>query len=478
MFECFEYNNFEFFSDYSLLYLQKMTSFKDIIYMSVLVSTICVGHFVRKIQDRNLRKWAYSIIGFIVVLLVSGRHIVYSIALVFFNYLIILFVDRRICHWASFYFCFLFLIFSRTCSYFHLYSPPDTNAVQMILTLKMIGLAFELVAKSHPSQNIVSNSHQKICKPSLLDMYHYSFCYAGILVGPYFTYQTYRDMIRCPYDHIIPFGKFLKECLKVIPLYIALYLISSLVFPQAFIGSEEIRKNSIIYKLTYMMGVFFTFRMKMYLGFVLGECVCIMAGIGCYPSFGNPVSGAGLKNTKSIRSWMEKDCCEYESTDFNFEAIRNVNVYQCEFARNLRFSIRNWNMTIQYWLAVYVYKQFPIKVLKIPVTMLTSAVWHGVNPGYYISLLNVPLVIMAQDQMEKAIRDKLSESARLVYDWISWFMTMFLFSYLIVGFLILDATSTYLFWKSIYFIGHVMMLSFILIGYVISVSYKNSMKLD
>ena len=46
-------------------------------------------------------------------------------------------------------------------------------------------------------------------------------------------------------------------------------------------------------RLLYMTPVFFNFRMRLYTGFVLSECSCIMAGLGAYPKRAVPKPGKG-----------------------------------------------------------------------------------------------------------------------------------------------------------------------------------------
>lgn len=93
----------------------------------------------------------------------------------------------------SFIFSFLYLLFFRTTAYFGIpYPPAHTNLVQMILTLKLVGLAFE-VNKSYQLQrkeNIKDRNEDEqveleysIINPTFLDIWHYSFNYVGVLTG-------------------------------------------------------------------------------------------------------------------------------------------------------------------------------------------------------------------------------------------------------------------------------------------------------
>jgi hypothetical protein len=65
--------------------------------------------------------------------------------------------------------------------------PAHTNAIIMILTLKLVGLAFEI----HDSKDAASGKNTLV--PSFLDVYHYSFCHAGLITG------TVGENIIAPY---------------------------------------------------------------------------------------------------------------------------------------------------------------------------------------------------------------------------------------------------------------------------------------
>ena len=59
--------------------------------------------------------------------------------------------------------------------------------------------------------------------------------------------------------------------------------------------------NSLFYRLFYMTPVFFNFRMRLFTGFVLSECSCIMAGLGAYPSESKPKPGEGPTDLKALK---------------------------------------------------------------------------------------------------------------------------------------------------------------------------------
>ncbi len=62
--------------------------------------------------------------------------------------------------------------------------PAHTNAVQMIMTLKLMGLAFEVhdSEKQNSDSDILERKYKTV-NPSALDIFHYAFSHAGILTG-------------------------------------------------------------------------------------------------------------------------------------------------------------------------------------------------------------------------------------------------------------------------------------------------------
>lgn len=99
----------------------------------------------------------------------------------------------RKCHLVSFTFSFLYLFFFRSTIYFGIpYPPAHTNLVQMIMTLKLVGLAFEvntsyqLRKKRDTGQK---TDEEKLedelndVNPGFFDIFHYTFNYIGVLTG-------------------------------------------------------------------------------------------------------------------------------------------------------------------------------------------------------------------------------------------------------------------------------------------------------
>jgi hypothetical protein len=103
--------------------------------------------------------------------------------------------------------------------------------------------------------------------------------------------------------------------------------------------------------------------------------------------------------------------------------------------------------------------------------MAASSAWHGVYSGYYLSLCSCAFVLPVEDLFDKVLRRKFVEHGysklTQAYDWIGWFVRFQWFSYLGMGFRLLRIAATIKFWSSIYFVGHLSLPIFYVIGWAI-----------
>ena len=101
-----------------------------------------------------------------------------------------------------------------------------------------------------------------------------------------------------------------------------------------------------------MTPVFFNFRMRLYTGFILSECACIMAGLGAYPVKSDPKPGQGPSNLEALEDITEVD-------EMNFETVHNIDEFAAESVTTMREALKSWNMTVQWWLVANVYRRLP-----------------------------------------------------------------------------------------------------------------------
>ncbi|KAK4029280.1 Lysophospholipid acyltransferase 7 [Daphnia magna] len=437
----------------------------DVIYFLLLLTTIGLGEVIRRFDNAKLKQNVASIIGFTIIFIVSGFHSLHCVLTAAVNAFIICFVSPKYCHGLSFGFSFAYLLFFRFTTVFGLPQVPShTNAIQMLLTLRMVGLALEVhETAKHRKQLKESNIDNKKqdadndlkqielslenqgVSPNFADVIHYAFCYIGVLTGPYYKYRTYWDMLHAN-DSQISFLNYARQRVLYVPIYVLLFLLSNYYFPLSYATSAEIfEERSFFFRVWYITPLFFTFRMRFYSGFILSEAACIMAGLGAYPVESQPKPGNG---PTALQHLNNKD---RSSITYNFETIHNIDEYAAETS-DVRGSLKAWNMTVQWWLAVNVHRRFPFKPLRTVATMLISAFWHGVHSGYYLSMLTVPFILVAEDAVKRKLRPLVNNSK--IFNFMAGFVKIQWFSYMGMAFSLLAMDTTFAYWKSIFFIGH------------------------
>ncbi|XP_077979475.1 membrane-bound acylglycerophosphatidylinositol O-acyltransferase mboat7-like [Glandiceps talaboti] len=439
----------------------------EFIYMCVLLISMPVAYTVKYAKTATSKKLISSGAGVALVVSLCRLHSLHSLIVTFGTAAIVKVAGWRHCHKLTFIWCFSYIAFFRMVHFIGLPYPPSfANAVQLLLTLRMVGMTFEIhdsyAAKLNPVKETDSTASKKppvtiIEEPSVVDIFHYAYCYVGIMTGPYYKYKTYYDMVHNEKSSEIPTIKPLSEKLKFIVVYGLCFLVSSHYFTIDYAKSDELYNHGYWYATLFMVPMFFVFRMRMYAAWVLSECVCIMSALGAYPIASKPKCGQGPSIT-----WPKDSKEDQTSVDeYNFETVNNIDGYKCDFTATFRDAMRGWNMTVQWWLANFVYRRVPSRAWRTSVTMLVSAFWHGIHPGYFLSFMTVPIILFAEDVMIKAFRKPENETT---YDWINWFFRMRGFEYLSMGFLLLRWDYTIRYWMSSYFICHVISAIFIGIG--------------
>ena len=100
--------------------------------------------------------------------------------------------------------------------------------------------------------------------------------------------------------------------------------------------------------------------------------------------------------------------------------------------------------------------------------MFISAYWHGIHLGYYMGMVTTTPCILAENVMEAGVRRRIPENSILhrVYDFCSWLFRTRMFDYMSIGFILKYFHYTWKYWKSVYFIGHIVTLVLYVIGLV------------
>ncbi|XP_043848576.1 lysophospholipid acyltransferase 7 [Dromiciops gliroides] len=433
-------------------------------YLVILLISIPVG-FLFKRAGPGLKQWAAAGLGVALTLLTCGPHTLHSLVTILGTW-IIMETWPRSCHSLALAWTFLYLLFFRMVTVVGLPAPtPFTNALQLLLTLKLVSLASEVqelrAQKEDPPKPLPVG--QLLAMPSLSQTLSYSYCYVGLLTGPFYRYRTYHDWLhQGPAAAAVPSWEPLLLRARPAPLFGLLFLLSSWLFPLEAVREDAFYDRSLAFRLFYMVPVFFAFRMRFYVAWIAAECGCIAAGFGAYPVGAKSRAGGG-----PTQPYPAPDSPEAAAaTKYDYETIRNIDCHGTDFCVRVRDGMRYWNMTVQWWLAQYVYKSAPAHsyVLRSAWTMLLSAYWHGIHPGYYLSFLTIPLCLAAEGCLESGLRNRLGPEAQQAWDWVHWFLKMRAYDYMCMGFVLLSLQDTLRYWASVYFCVHLLALAGLALG--------------
>ncbi|XP_004648406.1 lysophospholipid acyltransferase 7 isoform X1 [Octodon degus] len=437
-------------------------------YLVVLLISIPIGFLFKK-AGPGLKRWGAAAVGLGLTVFTCGPHTLHSLITVLGTWALIQ-AQPCSCHTLALAWTFSYLLFFRALSLLGLPTPtPFTNAVQLLLTLKLVSLASDVQDLHLAQRKEMAAGFSKPPAlgllpdvPSLMETLSYSYCYVGIMTGPFFRYRTYLDWLEQPFPEAVPSLRPLLRRAWPAPLFGLLFLLSSHLFPLEAVREDAFYARPLPTRLFYMIPVFFAFRMRFYVAWIAAECGCIAAGFGAYPVAAKARAGGGPTLQCPPPSSLEKAA----ALEYDYETIRNIDCYNTDFCMRVREGMRYWNMTVQWWLAQYIYKSAPARsyVLRSAWTMLLSAYWHGLHPGYYLSFLTIPLCLAAEGCLEAALWARLSPRGQKVWYWVHWFLKMRAYDYMCMGFVLLSMGSTLRYWASIYFCIHILALACLGLG--------------
>lgn len=371
---------------------------QELIYGQILISSFFFGFFVSKFTKPGLqRRLAVSSFGLLLIYLSAGVQILHSLFSFFMIYGIIRVrtskptVSKTTTEWLCFTATLLYLLFFRIChdflpNYFNKISP-FANVVQLIMTLRLISYGFE-----HSDTKTFTG---------FLDFFTYSYSYLGLFSGPFYRRNVFNDFINNEKTESIPIKNHLIETLKPLPLTVILYFALKTFMPVDYYRSESFLSNSAWLNVLFMQVQFAWCRYRFYTAWILAESTCISARLGAYEVSRQSRPGLGPKLSVEDAA-KEKENSEVGTYDFN--TIWNLKKLVCEFNPSIRQCMRDWNCSVQWWLANYTYKKVPQSthiVLRISFTMFISAYWHGIAPGYFMGFMCVPLLTFTEDLVRK-----------------------------------------------------------------------------
>ena len=390
------------------------------------------------------------------------RTIIYDAAGI---YAIAYYIDGSLMPWIGFVFLMGHMSISHI--YRQMLNDPsviDITGAQMVLVMKLSAFCWNVHdGRLKPEYLIDSQKEHAIYEiPGFLDYTGYVLFFPSFMVGPAFDYVDYRrfldtTMFEAPPDGPAPppnkKGRRIPRSGTPAAWKAATGLVWILVFLKlsAWYNVDKVLNDSYMsYSLPrriwliYTLG--FTSRTKYYGVWTLTEGACILSGIG-YNGV-NPT-------TKRIR----------------WDKVENVDPWGIESAQNSRAYLEGWNKNTNHWLRNYVYLRVTPKGKKPGfraslATFVTSAFWHGFEPGYYLTFVMGAFAQTSAKNIRRYIRPffmtpdgKKGTSNKTYYDVVCWFVTQFTFCFVTAPFVILSFSDSIKVWARVYFYALIGVLS-------------------
>ncbi|CAH3036054.1 unnamed protein product [Pocillopora meandrina] len=332
-------------------------------------------------------------------------------------------------------------------SYSNDYSVSWTTA-HCVLCLRLTGLAWDYY-DGHQDQEKLSEDFKSTAIyscPSLLQIASYCFFFGGFLVGPQFPIRKYLELIE---GRLIDKKDDISNSRNLAGLkrFIIgiMYLVTfTLLQPRvkgSFLATAEYDKKSFLFKLCYAIATTKVSVMKYQAVWLIAEGSCIISGLGY--------------NGRSADGRVRWDGCN------------NVHLLLFECAYRFQHVIDAFNLKTNQWMFRYLYKRLRFlgnKLLSHFLTLAFVALWHGIEPGFFLCFIGEFAVIVMEQQL-------LSFCRRVIQTSFEDFPLLFKISVILFGvclrlsgvafflvpFLLRRLDLSHKAWLSLYYIGPVVL---------------------
>ncbi|KAJ3495292.1 hypothetical protein NLJ89_g10651 [Agrocybe chaxingu] len=348
------------------------------------------------------------------------------------------------------------------------YETMEVTGPQMVLTMKLTTFAWNVYDGRRKTEELDKWQLSKriTTYPSLLEFLGYSFYFPGILVGPYLDFSEYMELINetmFQHAHVkasvkkgkrLPPGRkraaYTKMFLGLV--YLGLFVLYGPTYNFSVASDPEFMKKSLFERIVLFQLGGPIERCKYYAIWTLTEGASILTGLG-FTDIG--IHGKPM-----------------------WDGAANVKVWQIEFPPNFKVLLDSWNMKTNIWLRECVYKRVTPKGKKpgfssSMITFFTSAFWHGIASGYYLTFLMGGFITASARLARQNIRPLLLPTyphdppslVKRLYDLGGVILSAMILNYAASPFIILSAKDSIATWKALGWYGHIVIMGSLLFFY-------------
>ncbi|KAK9370037.1 MBOAT, membrane-bound O-acyltransferase family-domain-containing protein [Lipomyces kononenkoae] len=345
-------------------------------------------------------------------------------------------------------------------------SQVDITGAQMVLVMKLSAFGWNIHDGRRPPAELSSIQKDRALTtfPPILDYLTYVFFFPSLLIGPSFDYAEFRRWLDLTMFDIESTaqqptnGKARKVRKRKIPrsgrvaarkavegvFWIGLWIALGRVFSPKYILSDEFLEHRFLYRILYLWPLGCYYRLKYYGAWSLTEGACILSGL----------SYNGIDPVTNKRKW---------------DRVKNIDPYRFETGQNTYTLLETWNMNTNKWLKTYVYLRVTPKGKKpgfssTLITFITSAFWHGVSPGYYLTFVTGAFMQSTGRAARRYIRPffltaDLSQAGpnKIYYDVFTYIGTQLTMAYAVQPFVFLTLSDSIKAWRAVYFYIHIVL---------------------
>jgi len=444
-----------------------------VLYILLMLVAYPLAAVVKALPSKELKHASFGLGGIAMMQLMFGSQWIHSFFTAMVTYAMAAFLPRKIMPLTVFIFVMGYMCLA------HMYRQYtdwmgwslDFTGPQMILCIKLSSFAYNL----YDSEIGTPKAERKVLKleeqnqggakdrqlkalrrtvasqkkyaihrlPSVMEYLGYIFCFTTIMAGPAFEYADYVAAVDgSAFAHHTKkdggggakarpasAGAALARLglgLGCMALHVAL----SGLFPlPGVIAEPEFLARPMASKAAYVWMSLFAIRFKYYFAWKVAEGSGIMAGFGF----------EGYTDAGAVKGWG---------------GTSNMDILGFELSGCVSENSRAWNQRTQGWLERYVYNRTNRSLFAV---YFVSSIWHGFYPGYYMFFLSVPLATAAARITKEKLRPYFAGSAGTLalYNLAAKVLTSLSLNYLVTSFQLLAWGTSFAFWKSFGFCGHI-----------------------
>uniref|UniRef100_A0A8V0ZVH7 Lysophospholipid acyltransferase 5 n=1 Tax=Gallus gallus TaxID=9031 RepID=A0A8V0ZVH7_CHICK len=322
-----------------------------------------------------------------------------------------------------------------------------------VLTLKLIGLAIDYYDGGKDPELLTPEQRRFAVRgvPTLLEVSGFSYFYGAFMVGPQFSMTDYQklakgEMTDVPGQRPNSFVPALKR-LSLGLLFLVTYTLSSPYISEEYLISDDYMEKPFWFRCGYILVWGKIILYKYVTCWLVTEGVCILVGLGYN---GNDQNGKPV-----------------------WDACANMKVWLYETTPLFTGTIASFNINTNAWVARYVFKRLKFlgnKLLSQALALFFLAIWHGLHSGYLVCFQMELLIVIVERQVINLVRDSptLSTLASItalqpifyVLQQTNHWMFM---GYSLVPFCLFTWDKWMKVYKSIYFLGHVLFFTLLLV---------------